>query len=205
MEKVFEEKVFQEILTMLQLTNCNLSSIDNTCKKSDKDKCTSMVKSCAEQISDMTCDQIDHFVSQMVDKYKQNKTYLSKFVNGWNTMVPSDGSRDWIAEDTGKFIGRLNGNLKCFAKALNSKLLSGMTKVNIPSSAMDKGIREGQKTITKKVAALVIVSGVLLMILLGALIQVLVKDNANLRMGLKLGVMILVAVLMVVCVMLLKM
>jgi len=204
MEKGFQEKVFQEILTMLQLTNCNLSSIDNTCKKSDKDKCTSMVKSCAEQISDMTCDQINHFVSQMVDK-KPNKTYLSKFVNGWNTMVPSDGSRDFIAEDTGKFIGRLNGNLKCFAKALNSKLLSGMTKVNIPSSAMDKGIREGQKTITKKVAALVIVSGVLLMILLGALIQVLVKDNANLRMGLKLGVMILVAVLMVVCVMLLKM
>ena len=87
----------------------------------------------------------------------------------------------------------------------NNKLPQGAAKANVPSDAMDKGIREGQKTITKKAAALVIGTGILLMILLGVVVQMLVKNNVNLRMGLKLGIVILIGVLMIVCVMVSKM
>ena len=195
---------FQEFLTMLQLTNCDISKISDACGKDAKsDNCNSLIKACASQVSDLDCDQVDNFVDQLTSKVASD--HLSTLVSYWNILVPSDSNSDWKAEDTGKFIGRLGSNLKCFANAINNKLPQGAAKANVPSDAMDKGIREGQKTITKKAAALVIGSGILLMILLGVVVQMLVKNNVNLRMGLKLGIVVLIGVLMIVCVMVSKM
>ena len=196
---------FQEFLTMLQLTNCDISKISDACggKDATSDDCNSLIKACASQVSGLDCDNVDNFVDQLSSKVASDD--LSKLVSYWNTLVSSDSNSDWKAEDTGKFIGRLGSNLQCFANAINKKLPKGVAKANVPSDAMDKGIREGQHTITKKAAALVIGSGILLMILLGVVVQMLVKNNVNLRMGLKLGIVILIGVLMIVCVMVSKM
>ena len=188
----------QWMLTALKLNDCDYTKMKSDCKDGwSSSDCKTIVKSCVNQAARLDCSQIDNFVDQW---HKKTPVDGDTITAEWNKLFTGDSSNDWAEKDLGNFVGRLGGNLKCLANAINSKF-SPKTKANIPSDALDQGIREGQKTVTKRTASMVIGLGVLLMILLSVAFRFLFKNKPKIAGLVDLVVVVLLTALMIVYVM----
>ena len=188
----------QWMLTALKLNDCDYTKMKSDCKDGwSSSDCKTIVKSCVNQAARLDCSQIDNFVDQW---HKKKPVDGDTITAEWNKLFTGDSSNDWAEKDLGNFVGRLGGNLKCLANAINSKF-NPKTKANMPSDALDQGIREGQKTVTKRTASMVIGLGVLLMILLSVVFRFLFKNKPKIAGLVDLVVVVLLTALMIVYVM----
>ena len=201
-----DEKVLKWLISTLKLSNCDIDKM-SSCGNTSREACLALLKPCLYQVAKIDCDQVDNLADQIPSLLKSGDSSgfdLNDFAKYWNGVFDAstgkNSATDWQERDLGVFIGRLGGNLKCFANAANSKWPNLTTKLVLPSDALDKGIREGQKTVTKHSAAMIIGLGVLLMILLGVGVHLVFKHKPQIAGLVNLAVVVLVTVLMIVCV-----
>ena len=173
------EKMLKTILTDLGLPHC--LSIHNT--KCTGDNCQALMKACVTDVANIDCDHVKKTVADLVKVMKgvtapkggSSPSPFDAFADAWNKYVVLDSVYQL---DAGEIVAKLPSNLKCFATEMNRLAPSGTTKqLKVPGNDLQKGMLKGLKAISRLHAAIIVVAGFVLLMVLGGVLHALKKDT----------------------------